>query len=40
VRVERVATRSAEGALEDDPAGAGAKVDDPVGVRHDGLVVR
>src|SRR5665647_3767252 len=32
------------GALEDDPAavvaGAGAEVDDPVGVRHDRLVVR
>ena len=43
VRVERAATRSAGCALEDDPAAvvarAGAEVDDPVGVRHDRLVV-
>jgi hypothetical protein len=41
--VERAATRSGGCALEDDPAavvaGAGAEVDDPVGVRHDRLVV-
>jgi len=43
VRVERAATRVGGCAPEDDPAavvaGAGAKVDDPVGVCHDGLVV-
>ena len=43
MRVERAATRAAGRALEDNPAaivaGAGAEVDDPVGVRHDRLMV-
>ena len=42
MRVERAATGSA-GALEDDPAAVVARrraeVDDPVGVRHDRLVM-
>ena len=43
MRVERAATRSAGVPSKDDPAAvvarAGAEVDDPVGVRHDRLVV-
>ena len=43
MRVERAATRFGGRPLEDDLAavvpGAGAEVDDPVGVRHDRLVV-
>ena len=43
MRVERVGDEVGGCALEDDPAavvaGAGAEVDDPVGVRHDRLVV-
>ena len=41
--VERVGDEVGRGALEDDAtavvAGAGAEVDEPVGVRHDRLVV-
>ena len=43
MRVERVGDEVGGRALEDDPAavvaGARAEVDDPVGVRHDRLVV-
>ena len=43
MRVEPAGDEVGGSALEDDPAavvtGAGAEVDDPVGVGHDGLVV-